>query len=1016
MPELRTQDFADFFHALYHVPPFPWQVRLATQVAERGEWPDLLDLPTSAGKTAAIDIAVFHLALQADRGAHRQAPARIAFVVDRRLVVDDAFSRAKRIAAALRTASGGVLGTVAHRLRFLAGDADPLVARRLRGGIPREDDWARTPAQPTVLCSTIDQVGSRLLFRGYGVTDSMKPIHAGLIGADCLILVDEAHLAEPFRQTLEWVRTYRGDSWREIQRSHCSPWNVTILTATPGMGTTRRFELDDDDRNDKVLRGRLSAAKPARLVAARRLHQTRNQNQKEVSPEGVSEITLSDDGEIVEAVVAEVREVFERFRDRAGEHAAIGVVLNRVARARSVFTILRNALGDEADVLLMIGPSRAIEREQLVDQLEPIRSGSSVRALFRPLILVATQCLEVGVDIDFDGLVTEVAPLASLRQRFGRLNRTGRAIEPQAAIVAPASLPKDDAVYGPAIKATWQYLTAHASAEGKRSPMVDFGIDAIAGMIRDNPPGTDVWTESDDAPVLMPAHLDLLAQTSPIPAADPDIALYLHGPKRQPDSVTVVWRADLTAPVRPGGGSESVRRLLALMPPRASESIALPIWAVRRWLTDAAFGIGRGNVSRGRSVELADLPTRIDDEGTGLGEVNPVVFRWRGDDEQSRWISAREIRPGDTVVVPAEYGGVDMFGWHPDLRSSDGMPITATDVADIAAASHAGRRFVVRVAPGLVGAVSAERLADTIASAGNGQWQRRRDVILQLPIPDDLRESLRKLDAARRGRVQVYDDVYGTDAEDRPRGLVFVAPFGLGDAEPEDGAPSTEDDVAGSVGVELSLSVHAEDVAREVAGVARRIGLPADRVSDLELAATAHDLGKADMRWQRWIHGSDPLGPDPDDAQQVLAKSARPVPPRTWELAGLPPRWRHEALSVRLAIQLGLLERANDPELVLWLVGTHHGHGRPFFPHADPEDRIARAFPAVIGLSDVLPPGSGPQSLAFEWNGTDWAGLGARVRERYGVWELARMEAVLRLADHRASEGEARLALAGGVL
>ena len=50
-------------------------------------------LPTGTGKTAAIDIAVFHLACQADRGPARTAPLQILLVIDRRIVVDAAFKR-----------------------------------------------------------------------------------------------------------------------------------------------------------------------------------------------------------------------------------------------------------------------------------------------------------------------------------------------------------------------------------------------------------------------------------------------------------------------------------------------------------------------------------------------------------------------------------------------------------------------------------------------------------------------------------------------------------------------------------------------------------------------------------------------------------------------------------------------------------------------------------------------------------------------------------------------------------
>ena len=159
-----------------------------------------------------------------------------------------------------------VVQRVATALQLLSGDSEPpLLARRLRGGVPREDDWARTPNQPTILCSTVDQVGSRLLFRGYGVSDRMKPVHAGLLGSDCLILLDEAHLSEPFRQTLAAVARHR-EVRRDPELPPPAPFQVAWLTATPGKAARNSFKLGREDREHPILQRRLSAAKPAQLI------------------------------------------------------------------------------------------------------------------------------------------------------------------------------------------------------------------------------------------------------------------------------------------------------------------------------------------------------------------------------------------------------------------------------------------------------------------------------------------------------------------------------------------------------------------------------------------------------------------------------------------------------------------------------------------------------------------------------------------------------------------------------
>ena len=548
---LSADDFSAFFQEVHGYPPFPWQQRLFAQVAARGEWPDMLDLPTGSGKTAAIDIALFYLALQADLGPERRAPVRIAFVVDRRLVVDDAFERARKLETALVTRVGDVTGRVAERLKVLSGDGPPVIARRLRGGIPREDDWARTPSQPTVLCSTVDQVGSRLLFRGYGVSDSMKPVHAGLIGSDCLILLDEAHLAEPFRQTLGWVECYRGEKWRKEKGG--GPWGFARLSATPGEKSEDVFSFDDDDRANLILRQRLEAEKPALLVGpVKPGKETAEAIEIDDADDG-SDSSTKNLARRAPVVVNQIKEGLKHFK--SGENGVrrpvIGVVVNRVARAREIFAQLERQLLEKPEggveeeaipeFILMIGPARPVDRDHLVEKLKPIRTGES-RELERPLVLIATQCIEAGVDIDLDALITEAAPVDSLRQRFGRLNRAGRAIKPYAAIIADRtdiSARVGDPVYGKAIKATWGYLAEGAKEE--KSPTIDFGIDAMSSRMEvlSDEDLNRMLTEKPNAPVLLPAHLDLLSQTSPVPAADPDVALYLHGP--DPSRIQSRW-------------------------------------------------------------------------------------------------------------------------------------------------------------------------------------------------------------------------------------------------------------------------------------------------------------------------------------------------------------------------------------------------------------------------------------------------------------------------------------------
>ena len=974
--ELRPAHFDGFFRAIHGHAPFPWQQDLVDRLAEYDEWPDVLDLPTGAGKTAAMDAAVFHLALRADTPG--KAALRIAFVVDRRLVVDDACGRARKIDKALRRAlrpdqeGHEVVREVARRLHRLAGDgAPPLIARRLRGGAPLEHDWARTPTQPTILCSTVDQIGSRLLFRGYGVSDRMKPVHAGLLGANSLILLDEAHLSEPFRQTLAAVRRIGKAGVR-----------TALLSATPGAEAKRPLALSPADRAHPVLKERLEAHKPAVLNVVR-----------------------GKPPAIAEAFADAARTIADRLRERGVTPPAVGIVVNRVDLARGVFESLRGDDGFQAT--LMIGRSRGVDRDRLVNKLTPFRTGAEDRPQAKPAFIVATQCLEVGVDLDLDGLVTQAASLDALRQRFGRLNRAGRRVPAEGAVLARAediARKADDPVYGDRIRLTWGAL--QGLAEGGS---VDFGVEALPKLLEEaGIEQNELAAKRSDAPVVMPAYLDLWSQTSPRPAADPDVGLFLHGTERTAAGVSIVWRGDVSEDDMEDARENDPSELLRLVPPRASEAVEVPLWAARAWLR-------REPRDSGPVDAMSDAPEREREteapRTAANGREARRAFRWAGaGDERTGLVRPEKLLPGDMLVVPAEYGGCDRFGWAPGSHDA------VDDVADDAAEPFWGRRCAVRIArdvvqtdaewdrlsailadESIVGPDLVERLLETLPSA----WMAEADEEgIGVPLPRDARKPLEALQRPR-GRI----DVHFPYAGGREEGAVIVAERGVEGAHGRDAVtPATEDDNISHTSREpVSLEHHSHRVAGITKRFARTLGL-AEYADDLGLAAFLHDVGKADPRFQRMLSGGDLWNRRPDGPP--LAKSGRSWSPDAGTRAGLPEGWRHEALSVRMAPAHPRFADAHDPSLVLWLIGSHHGLGRPFFGFFDPTPDQEPHPCLDVADWRLAAEKPGPQSLAFEFRGADWPSLFEDLKRRYGIWSLAHMEAILRLADHRASEEE----------
>lgn len=75
-------------------------------------------------------------------------------VVDRRVVVDQAAERGRKLLGALTASSGREVIAVRAALASLAeSNEEPLGVFTLRGGIPKDDGWARTPDQPLVIAN-----------------------------------------------------------------------------------------------------------------------------------------------------------------------------------------------------------------------------------------------------------------------------------------------------------------------------------------------------------------------------------------------------------------------------------------------------------------------------------------------------------------------------------------------------------------------------------------------------------------------------------------------------------------------------------------------------------------------------------------------------------------------------------------------------------------------------------------------------------------------------------------------
>ena len=471
----------------------------------------------------------------------------------------------------------------------------------------------------------------------------------------------------------------------------------------------------------------------------------------------------------------------------------------------------------------------------------------------------------------------------------------------------------------------------------------------------------------------MPRDVMLWSRTSPVPAVDSEVSLYLHGPGRGPGDVEMVWRADLDR----NNPQDWIDRV-SICPPSVLESISVPLGEARRWLQNAA----HGDVSDDEAPGFADQEPHIEKE-------RPVLC-WRGpNDARTGAVAAKDVRPGDMLIVRSREGGCDRWGWAPESKE----PVL--DLGREANRENRGRD-ILRLS----------RASLDLDLERNKAFAERLSEMTNAEITALFSKHLLKADEATAfhpvGRILVIRDDSGVPLalEQRVRrwkGDGTTVSFG-GDAVTED------DESSRAVQHAVLLDAHCQGVGFRARRFAEQIGLTPALIDDVALAGFLHDGGKAHPAFKRLLYGGNELAAI---GGAPLAKSTKlPGSRLAWaeacRRAGFQQGGRHEVASLAFAEAHPKLAQARDPKLVLWLIGTHHGYGRPFFPAYNWPGESEETIEADLGDGRVVVrPTRSMAALTPQW-----IDLFTHVQAHYGPWGLARLEAILRLADHRQSESE----------
>ena len=347
--------------------PFDFQRRIATEE----DLPEILDVPTGCGKTAAVILSWIWRRRYAPENIRMKTPRRLVYCLPMRVLVEQTGNNTHKWLKNLEIEDIGVT--------ILMGGED-------------KDDWDLYPEKERIIIGTQDMLISRALNRGYGMSKYRWPLHFGLLNNDCMWVMDEIQLMGVGVETSSQMDAFRRKmgcfgNFQSVWMS--ATVNKEQLYTVDQVELGSQMSLSENDEESNVLKKRKSAIK-----------KLKNPDIK---------LTKENEKEYIDQLTNLVLEEHK-------EGTLTLVILNTVDRAQSLYEkVIEDDRCPEKRALL----HSRFRRQDRDENLKILEEDEGDR------LIISTQVVEAGVDIDSSTMFTELAPWPSMVQRFGRCNRKG---------------------------------------------------------------------------------------------------------------------------------------------------------------------------------------------------------------------------------------------------------------------------------------------------------------------------------------------------------------------------------------------------------------------------------------------------------------------------------------------------------------------------------------------------------------------------------------------------------------